>query len=168
MSARVVISVVVAFLVFALYSWYTTNSGVVDPFMNLNSQSYEHVEPVQIPPPPPERIIYSAGPNSPNQLPPENSPTTVAPQEVAFDPQENTHESAEIPENLRHPERSFSPGLLNEDTQTAVAAGTASYASKMTENASQIFGPEFAQNGGNFMDGIMANDSSLNTEYSSV
>lgn len=167
MSVRVVISVLLAFLAFAVYSWYTTKKGSVDPFMNLNSQTYEIQEPVYQEPPAPPRVISSSGPNAPSQRPPENPPT-IAPQEVAFDPQENTHESAEIPERLRHPERSFSPGLLNEDTETAVAAGTASYASQMTNNASQVFGPEFAQNGGDFMDGIMANDSTMNTEYSSL
>lgn len=168
MSVRVVISVLLAFLAFAVYSWYTTKKGSVDPFMDLNSQTYEQVPVYHEPPPPYEpAVITSSGPNAPNQRPPENPPT-IAPQEVAFDPQENTHESAEIPERLRHPERSFSPGLLNEDTETAVAAGTASYASQMTTNAAQVFGPEFAQNGGNFMDGIMANDSTMNTDYSSL
>jgi hypothetical protein len=90
------------------------------------------------------------------------------PEEAPFDPQEETYESADIPERLRHPERMFSPGLANEDTDTAVVAGTANYASHVTNNAAQVFGPEFAQNGGLFMDGIMANDTELNNEYSSV
>jgi len=36
-------------------------------------------------------------------------------------------------------------------------------------NAYQSFGPEFAQNGGAFMEnGVVANDTLMNSEYSSV
>jgi hypothetical protein len=37
-------------------------------------------------------------------------------------------------------------------------------------NAYQIFGPEFAQNGGVFMEesGVIANDSAVETAYSSI
>jgi hypothetical protein len=87
-------------------------------------------------------------------------------EEVPFDTQENTYESAQIPERLRHPERSFSPGYVNDETGTAVASGVASYSAALTQKAEQTFGPEFVQNGGQFMGGVTANDDSLAVSYS--
>lgn len=86
--------------------------------------------------------------------------------EVPFDKEESTYESAQIPERLRHPERSFSPGYVNDETGTAVASGVASYSAGVTQKAEQSFGPELVQNGGQFMSGVMANDDSLAVSYS--
>ena len=86
--------------------------------------------------------------------------------EAPFDPNEHTEESAQIPERLRHPERSFSPGYVNDETQNAVASGVASYSADVTARAEQTFGPEFVQNGGQFMEGIVANDDSAAVAYS--
>lgn len=87
-------------------------------------------------------------------------------EEVPFDKEENTYESAQIPERLRHPERSFSPGFINDETGGAVASGVASYSAGVTRKAEQTFGPEFVQNGGQFMGGVTANDDSLAVAYS--
>lgn len=166
MSQRIVVAVVLAFLLFAAYSWYTTK-GTYDGFMDLNKQQYAAAE---IEEPPVEasltRIVNPGGPSAPNQR--SSSSATVAMDERPFDPQDDSYESAEIPERLRHPERMFGPGLDNTTTDDAVAAGTASYAQQATDQAYQTFGPEFAQNGGTFMDGIVANDISVNQSYSSV
>jgi hypothetical protein len=164
MSERIGISILIAFILFAAYSWYTTNKEGFD----INSQSYEEVH-VYTPPveAPSNRVVASGGPSAPNQLPPPGPPVVVS-EERPFDPQTPVYESAELPEKLRHPERMFGPGLQNDDVQTAVAAGTASYASQETQKAHQTFGPEFAQNGGLFMGEVMANDTSLKNDYSSV
>ena len=87
-------------------------------------------------------------------------------EEVPFDKDESTYESAQIPERLRHPERSFSPGFINDETATAVASGVASYSAGVTRKAEQAFGPEFVQNGGQFMGGVVANDDSMAVSYS--
>ena len=88
-------------------------------------------------------------------------------EETPYDTQENTFESAQIPERLRHPERSFSPGYVNDETGTAVASGVASYSAAATRKAEQTFGPEFVQNGAQFMEGgVTANDDSLSVSYS--
>lgn len=166
MNGRIYTAVIVAFILFAIYSWYTTNQ-TYDGF-DINSQSYEPAN-VYIPPTEaPERVIASGGSSTPNQMAPPNMPPVIINEERPFDPQGNVHESADLPEKLRHPERMFGPGLQNEDVDSAVAAGTASYANQETEKAHQTFGPEFAQNGGLFMNGVMANDITLKNEYSSV
>jgi hypothetical protein len=135
---------------------------------DINSQQYQRAELYHAPQPVADRAVIQGGPNTPNQLADPSMPAVIMKEEVPYDPMAETHESSEIPERLRHPERMFSPGLVNEDTETAVAAGTASYANQVTQDARQVFGPEFAQNGGNFMDGVMANDTTLKNEYSSV
>jgi len=167
MSERIVAAVVLAFLVFAAYSWFTTKS--TDGFMNINAQQYESAaveeQPVEASL---TRVVSPAGPSAPAQRAPRNAQPTIAMDERPFDPQDQPYESAEIPERLRHPERMFGPGLENTTVEDAVAAGTASYAQQATTQAYQVFGPELAQNGGTFMDGIAANDTSVNQSYSSV
>ena len=160
MSGRIVSSVLAALVIFAVYSWYTTQTEGFD----INSQVYEQPEPplpvIRLP----ELQVAPAGPNSPNQL--SKKGPVVIQEERPFDPQEQDHESADIPQRLRNPERMFGPGLVNEATEPV--DGIANYASRVTEDAHQVFGPEFAQNGGDFMSGVMANDTSMKTDYSSV
>jgi hypothetical protein len=165
MTVRIATAVGIAFVLFAIYSWWTAST--VDGFA-LMSQHYETAQTFA---PPVEasktRVISPGGPNAPNQRPPSNT-TVIMPEEEPYDPMEQSHESSAIPERLRHPERMFGPGLEHTDTETAVAAGTASMSHDATMNAYQTFGPEFAQNGGLFMEGIAANDTTLPTSYSSV
>jgi hypothetical protein len=168
MSERIVAAVVLAFLVFATYSWFSTK-GSYDGFMDINKQMYESAEVEEAPVEASlTRVVSPGGPSAPNQRAPRDASATVAMDERPFDPQDQPYESAELPERLRHPERMFGPGLDNTTTEDAVAAGTASYAQQATDQAYQTFGPEFAQNGGVFMDGIIANDTSINQSYSSV
>jgi hypothetical protein len=165
MSRRIVTAVFLAFLLFAAYSWYTTG-GNYDGFIDLKYAPAEVEEaPVEASL---TRIVSPGGPSSPNQRPSKDASATIAMDERPFDPQDDSYESAEIPERLRHPERMFGPGLDNTTTEDAVVAGTASYAEQATDQAYQTFGPEFAQNGGLFMNGIVANDVSVNQSYSSV
>jgi hypothetical protein len=167
MSARIVTAVFIAIALFAIYSWYSTD---MTECFDVNSQGYETVL-VKSPSveAPRNRIVESAGPGAPNQRPSPLSPPELLPAEVARDPQDKNYETAEMPERLRHPERSFGPGLVNEETEQAVASGVASYASAATSNSFQTFGPEYVQNGAQFLDnGVMANDLTLETEYSSI
>jgi hypothetical protein len=164
MSGRIVTSVLAAFVLFAVYSWYTTQTQQEEAF-DINSQSYASA-PLESPPPLiPERVVSSAGPGAPAQL--SMKPPTVANEERPYDPQEKGYESAEIPERLRHPERMFGPGVDNQQGSEPIE-GVASYSSQVTNDAHQTFGPEFAQNGGNFMGEVVANDTTLKTNYSSV
>jgi hypothetical protein len=158
MSSRIVVAVLLAFITFAVYSWWSTRNH--DGFHGL--VSLENEEPSQ-------GLVAPAGPAAPAQAPPREAPAVIMPEETPFDPQAEVHEDASMPDRLRHPDRAFGPGLVNEDTEAAVAAGTASYASEKTGEAYQTFGPEFAQNGGMFMEnGVSANDVSVDQSYSSV
>jgi hypothetical protein len=165
MNHKITIAVVIAFLVYALYSWWSIPQ--YDGFDLKEPEAHAAVElPVQREPAQ-ERVMSPSGPNSPGQQAPKES--IVVPSEEPYDPEAQSYESAEHPERLRHPERLYGPGLEQDDQVTAVESGIASNSYQKTMHAYQSFGPEFAQNGGAFMEnGVVANDSSLNMEYSSV
>jgi type IV secretory pathway VirB10-like protein len=168
MNGRLLIAVAITLVIFGVYSWWTAKEG-----FDINSQTYASAPIITQPPQPllesEDREVASGGPHTPNQAPPTHMPTHVQPEERPFDPQDQPYETADLPERLRHPERVYSPGIMNETTEDAVASGVANNAQQVTNHAYQTFGPEFATNGGAFLDGgIMANDSELPTSYSSV
>lgn len=105
---------------------------------------------------PEERPIAPAGPNPPSQQAPSNERHHMAP-EQPMDPYAEQQEDAYAGETLRHPERMFRPPPDNSNTDIAVQAGLASQGSAAPAQMSQ-FAPEMAQNGGFFMEGVMAND----------
>jgi hypothetical protein len=113
----------------------------------------------------PARNIVSAGPSSPNQAPDYHEQRMSSP-EVAMDPYAQNEESAAHPERLRHPERMFQPAPDNTTSGIAEASGIASASASQAGHSLQGFTPEFAQNGGEFMQGIMANDTSEPGMYS--
>jgi hypothetical protein len=78
--------------------------------------------------------------------------------ETAHDPYAPPEESASIPERMRYPERMFQPPPENATRDIAEAAGVANAAASQAMHAMNAFAPEFAQNGGEFMQGIFAND----------
>jgi hypothetical protein len=165
MNGRILAAIVITLAVYIAYSWWSLNK--TEGF-DINSQTYMPAEP-QLPPveAPLTRIVSPGGPSSPNQL--SQKPPVIMPEEAPYDPQDKPYESSELPERLRHPERMFGPGLVNDETQSSVESGIASKAQQITQQSYQEFGPEFAQNGGTFLDnGVIANDSTLPTSYSSV
>ena len=114
----------------------------------------------------PARTTVASGPSSPNQAP-DPSEVRVASPEAAHDPYEATEESSSVPERLRHPERMFQPAPSNQTHEIATSSGIASASASQAASALNAFTPEFAQNGGEFMQGIFANDTSEPGMYSS-
>jgi hypothetical protein len=113
----------------------------------------------------PERTVSPSGPNSPNQAPQEEIIHYAPPQ--ATDPYSHPQESSEHPENLRHPERSFRPPPLNDNTSIAQSSGIASTTQQVTTSGAQGFSTEIIQGGGEFMPGIFANDTFDDRSFSS-
>ena len=171
MNPRVTIAILIAFLAYALYSWVSMPAGIEGfltksptPSEYLPTASAKEAKEEEVPP---SRVVSPSGPGSPNEQAPEDS--YVVPPEEPYDPQEKEYESASHPNRLRYPERLYGPGLEQTDKQTAVDAGIASNSHQATMSAYQVFGPEFAQNGGLFMEnGVIANDTSVETGYSSI
>jgi len=152
MQARVAIAILLVVLLFYIYSVYTTKKETFTYAESVNEPSEPSAPPIQ-------EVEVVPAVNS-------ESYTT---REVPRDPEQNQYESAEIPQRMRHPENSFSPGYVNDDTDIAHAAGVAGKAMLATEHAEKTFGAEMIQNGGEFMrGGVMANDESWNVSYSSI
>ena len=99
--------------------------------------------------------VSAGGPNSPNVAAPVNMPPMMSPEPNAADPYQVTTESAHAPENLRHPERSFGPGVIAEQVNPNVEAGLANSPVDSSQ-ALQVFSPEFVQNGGAFFGTVSA------------
>ncbi len=114
----------------------------------------------------PPRQIAASGPNPPSQSGSPDERTIYAPPSPA-DPYAETQEDSEIPEHLRHPERSFRPPPLNEERGIAVQSGIASQTVQTSADSSQMYQQEMIQGGGEFMPGIFANDMMNDTSYSS-
>ena len=113
----------------------------------------------------PRRTVVSGGPNVPSQAAASDEVRMISP-EVANDEYAPNQESAAIPERLRHPERMFQPAPSNSTREIAEASGIASSSSSQAAHSMQAFAPEVASNGGEFMNGIFANDSSEPGAYS--
>jgi len=112
----------------------------------------------------PPRNVAPSGPHSPNQE--AHNEIIIHSEPGPKDPYYESHENSNIPENLRHPERSFRPPPMNDNTQIAVEAGIASNNIQVTSDNSQTFKTELIQSGGEFMPGIFANDTLSDKSYS--
>ena len=145
-------------VVLSVILWFMPREG----FKSLNTSSAAPIieyAPIIYP----ARNVVSAGPSSPNQAADYTEQRMTSP-EVAHDPYGPNEESASHPERLRHPERMFQPAPDNTTHSIAEASGIAS--ASQAASALNSFTPEFAQNGGEFMQGIFANDSSEPGSYS--
>jgi hypothetical protein len=113
----------------------------------------------------PERSITPSGPSPPSQGAPEGEEVVYGPPQ-ASDPYQETQESSDIPEQLRHPERAYRPAPSQEHTSIAVQAGLASHTMDNTSDAAVSRSPDMIQNGGEFMSGVFANDTFSDTNFS--
>jgi hypothetical protein len=111
------------------------------------------------------REIIGGGPSTPSQAAPLDSHRRAEPTE-ATDPYAEQNEDANAPERLRHPERMFRPAPQMDAIDAIQDSGIGGMAQQTTNNAMQVFAPEFAQNGGEFMSGIFANDHDVPTSFS--
>ena len=108
--------------------------------------------------------VSPGGPNSPNVAAPRMMATQRIPPPEASDPMSESAEDANAPETLRHPERSFSPGVVPEQSQLAADAGLAGAVANSPQ-AFQQFSPEYVQNGGVLFGNVSAVESE-NPNYS--
>ena len=142
-----------------LKKYYWTDNFKVGP------QPQPILQPVVTQPiPEPPRILSPSGPNPPNAVAPTNEVVRI-PEEGPRDPYDETESQVPIKDNMRNPERSFNTGVDNSGINRSVSAGTASNAVSASLSS---FSPEFAQNGGEFMKGILANDMGAGDEYATI
>ena len=159
MSFRIGLLIAVL-IILTIGLWFMPRDG----FTNLNTSTPAPI--IEAPPRIyPARNIVSGGPSVPNQAANPDEVRITMP-EVANDPYAPNEESAAHPERLRHPERMFQPAPSNTSVDIGEASGIASSSASQASNAMQAFAPEMAQNGGEFMQGIFANDSSESGGFS--
>jgi len=107
----------------------------------------------------PRGPVSPAGPNPPNSAPPpQREPVVRLPEERANDTMEQMNSEVPIKDNLRHPERMFNAGGDHSGTARGVESGIAGDTRAAPAGPAGKFSPDFAQNGGEFMTGIFAND----------
>ncbi len=122
-----------------------------------------------IPIPEPPRTVAPSGPNPPDQAPPEDDMPIRLPGPSESDPFEESYGSSNMKDNMRYPERLFGPAPKPNKTELAVSAGVASPEQQIVSQAIQTFSPDFAQNGGQFIEGgIFANDTYEVPNYSAI
>lgn len=168
MFARVVLAVLLTIVLYGIYSYIQVKQ---ENFINygLVKKGFEYEEVAD--PEPKEadyapREIASGGPNTPSARP--TGEPVIVPEEVPYDPSEQLHEESSIPERLRHPERVYSPGISADSPSIAEESGVASSAEQQVNRAFTVFSPEFAQNGGAFMNSVTAFDTEVPYGYSEL
>jgi len=112
-----------------------------------------------------EQQVASSGPQAPSVAPPTDEVIQYG-EPAAKDPYHPSQESSDIPENLRHPERSFRPTPTNDMKSIAMQSGVASGTTHTSSDNSQHYEQEMIQGGGEFMPGIFANDTLTDTSFS--
>jgi len=107
-----------------------------------------------------DHTVVSSGPSPPNASPPPTMPPDISPNPEAVDPYDTQVEAADAPEQLRFPERSFSPGIIPKEVDNHVNSGVSGSLAN-TPQSVQSFSPEFIGNGGKFFGEVSAleNDS---------
>jgi len=102
-----------------------------------------------------DHTVSSSGPSPPNASPPVNMPPDISPQPEAADPYDTQVERADAPEQLRFPERSFSPGIIPKEVDNNLNAGLSGKLVNTSQSVQQ-FSPEFIGNGGAFFGEVSA------------
>jgi hypothetical protein len=156
-TTLIVVFVVVAFLYLFVFSPKEESFEVPAPAILIKESL-----PVQVP-----RQVSPSGPNPPNSRIPEsfarkNDNYNVIPN----DPQDEKYSTQNFQDNLRYPERSFGPGIVNGGSKILLNSGVASHKMLDTSQAIQPFATELVQNGG-MMGSIGPDDTKTNPNYSS-
>ncbi len=166
MVQQILIAVAIAAILYCVYLYFMSQRKYVI------EESFEVPAPAPlqtIPIPDPPRTVAAAGPNSPSQAPPQDDMPERLPGPSDSDPFEESYGSSNLKDNMRYPERLFGPAPKANKTEIAVASGVASSEQQVVSQALQTFSPDFAQNGGQFIEGgIFANDTYENPNYSAI
>jgi hypothetical protein len=164
--ATILLLVVVGFVVYSLFRDRLFDSFEMEPFVSSMKATEEVPGPapllVRQAPVYPERNVSPSGPSPPAQAGSTEEVTVYGPPQ-ASDPYEGNQESSAIPETLRHPERAYRPAPSAHHTSLARDSGLASDISSGPGTRST----EMIQNGGQFMEGVYANDSFEDSQFSS-
>ena len=143
-------------LAFALLVVYFFNS---EGFSSRSAETPSYAPLIESPQYREDAQVASGGPNTPSVASPKLMKAKLMKAKLsqdpnAQDPYDDTLESANAPEDLRHPERSFGPGVIPDSSELAVQGGLASPDVGHSPQAFQQFSPEFANNGGTWLNNV--------------
>ena len=110
------------------------------------------------------RTVSPGGPGAPNARD-DSGVASISPEAMPVDPFQDSNMEAPIKDSMRHPELSFGPGMDNSGIKKGVASGVMDKRGLTSESP---FSPEFAQNGGQFMGAVTANDLSHDDTYATA
>jgi hypothetical protein len=161
MKTKIVVVLVLATVLFAVYLYFF---GKTEGFaIEIPAPAPQ----IELPPPHlPERVVASAGPNSPSQQPDLNEPPVRLPEPTERDPYADSYRESNFGDDNRAPEKLFGPAPLPTVTDVARASGVASGVLSPYQPTVEQFNPENAQNGGEFIGGgIFAFDKDEQVNY---
>jgi hypothetical protein len=157
------------FLVVALAVAFTLYFAIRDKLFPTLTENFEHPgrAPLEILPSSysPPKVVAPSGPNAPAQAPPPGEVVLHA-APAPRDPYAEEEQAAGAEPRLTYPERSFRPAPANDQVGLAMEAGIAGTPNQTSPQNSQKFGIELVQNSGEFYNGIYANDTESNVNYS--
>ena len=161
----IIVFVVVALLYLFVFTQKQESFELVTKNHPIPAQATVIMKPEKEMPP---RIVSPSGPNPPNAI----VSNIVAKENdiydfTANDPQDELYGSQNIQDNLRYPERSFGPGIINGGNKLLEQSGVASRKMLNTSQDIQPFSVELVQNGG-LLGSIGADDTHTNPNYTSL
>jgi hypothetical protein len=140
-----------------------------DKLFGSNEGFYEHPgrAPVEIIPASysPPKTVASSGPNPPAQEAPQGE-VVVHGDPAPRDPMAEEEEASMASPKITYPERAFRPAPPNDQVGLAYESGVAGPSAQNSPQAYQKFGLDMVQNSGEFYDGIYANDTTSDVNYS--
>jgi len=113
----------------------------------------------------PPKTVMASGPNAPAQEAPRNEEVIHA-SPGPRDPLANDEEDSDAAPKMTYPERHYRPGVANDQDGLAYEAGIAGPTAQTSATNSQKFGLDMIQNGGELYNGIFANDTTENHNFS--
>lgn len=113
----------------------------------------------------PPKTVQSSGPNAPTQEAPRGE-VVVHADPAPSDPLAEDEEASNAAPKMTYPERSFRPAPPNDQVGLARESGVAGPSGQNSPQAYQKFGIDAVQNSGEFYNGIYANDTFSDTNFS--
>ena len=162
MFPKLLLALSLSLVLFMIYWGLLTYYPEILGFESVNTVTMVPPIPEMIYNPVPEPIYRPMPPPEASMPMPTETPTPVV---TGADPMRAPNAPSEETQELRHPERLFEPAVKSKNTQIAVEGGLASANANATSEALQVFSPEMAQNGGEFMEGVFPLDSTSGSSF---
>ena len=158
-----------AFIISAIIVGFALYLLVRDKIYGTTVENFEHpgrapLEVARTPYSPPKTVMPS-GPSPPSQAAPTGEVVMHA-GPAPRDPLAEDEEESNAAPKMTYPERSFRPAPPNDQVGLAYESGVAGPSDQSTAANIRTFGLDTVQNSGEFYNGIYANDTYSDTNYS--